>query len=525
MPTRVIQVPKDSEQAPKLVVADIQHGEYVVLSRIWDRSDNSKLTAQNYQQFQKEIDVTCLSQDILDALEITSRLGFEYIWIEALCVIQDDEDDCSKQARTMANTFGLAALTISATAASDSQSGIFNERRVYHSPRLGRNKDRYLRLHLLRWNWDIERSPLAQSGWAAQERMLSPRVLHFTRRQIVWECASEWYYEASGITDKNYGSGQVDQSYRKAVFQPVVNAELMVQLTETGRLGSNRHPFDLDRNPSIRPGLNRFANPLKPWLQNVAEYSGRSLPVPSDKLPAVAGIAAIVDDGTMGDYLAGIWSRSIEIGLSWSRQYALLTRPAEYRAPSWSWASIDGKICYDIPTCIKQAPTEPIQKLECVEKHRPTLVEHSMILRYPEEPFMGVAKGSYIVLEGSCITYEQFTKAIGDDKFFHAIVVPDYTSLFDCSVCGSGEEGTGEHVHDISDLLGLFMFLHGESWDEYDGYVTLLILRKSHDDFATFERSGIVRLARENAFGENDPQDFARALDDLGFERKSVKLL
>lgn len=525
MPTRVIQVPKDSKQTPKLVVTDSQHGEYVALSQIWDRSDSSKLTAQNLRQFQQEIDLTCLSQNFLDALEITRRLGFEYIWIETLCIIQDDEDDRSREASKMANTYGLAAMTISATAASDSQSGIFSDRHVYYSPILGRNKDRYLRPKLLRWNWDIERSPLAQRGWAAQERMLSPRVLHFTKRQIIWECASAWYYEASGITDESTGSGQIDHSYRKTVFQPIVNAKLTMNLTGTDRLGSNRQPGNSDNDSNVKSGLTEFAKLLKPWLQNVAEYSGRSVTVPSDKLPAVAGIAAIIDNGTMGDYLAGIWSRNIEIGLSWSRQYALLTKSAEYRAPSWSWASVDGKISYDIPTRIRQPQTEPLHSLDWVEKHRPALVEHNMVLQYPWEPYMAVTKDSYIVLGGSCITYQQFTKAIGDDSFFTATVVPDCSSLFDCPCCGPGNEGKGEHVHNVSDLLGLFMVLHGERWHEYDGYLTLLILRESQDNSAAFERSGIVRLAREACWGENDPEDFARALDDLGFERKLVKLL
>lgn len=522
MPTRLIQVPKDNTQAPKLVTTGAQYGEYIALSHIQHGSDTSKLTTLNFQQSQQEIDLTRLPQNFLDAFEITRRLGFDYIWIKELCIIQDDEDDLKGESTRMVNTYGLATLLISATAASDSQSGILNERHVYYSPLLGSNKDLHLRLRLLRWDWDIERSPLAGNGWAAQERMMSPRVLHFTKRQVIWECASEWCYEASGIPDKRYGSGQIENSYRKAVFQPIVNDKLKVLLSQTEQPEVNRQQADSMDTKSEDDSLG-FTKRLRPWLQNIAEYSGRSLSVSSDKLTAVAGMAAIIDDGTVGDYLAGTWSKGIEIGLAWSRQNKLLTRPAEYRAPSWSWASLDGKISYDVPTCVTQPSTGPLYKLRWVVDHVPTLVEHNMNLRYLRETYLGVQKGSYIILEGSCIILEQFLEKQRDDEFFHVTSVLDSSPLFDCPVCRAG--GEEEHVDHTVDVGSLWLALYGEKWDSYDGHMNFLMLKKSQDDPTAFERTGVARLSRSDAFGKNDPEDFAKALDSLGFQRRSLRLL
>jgi len=87
------------------------------------------------------------------------------------------------------------------------------------------------------------------------------------------------------------------------------------------------------------------------WYSAVDEYSIRRLTFPSDKLPAMAGIASRIQAVTYDEYLAGHWRREMERSLFWSPWYPdpvdlrdPPARAAEYRAPSWSWASIDGRI-------------------------------------------------------------------------------------------------------------------------------------------------------------------------------------
>jgi hypothetical protein len=161
----------------------------------------------------------------VDALTITRQLRFQYLWIDALCIIQDSAEDWAEESPKMASIYGQAALMISATAAENCHSGILNDLHVHYSLALGR-KNLYLRQHLLRWDWDIQHSPQARRGWATQERVLAPRIVHFTIRQMIWECASKWHFEVSGIVDKKRGSGQIRQRYRKEVVQPMVTRAL-----------------------------------------------------------------------------------------------------------------------------------------------------------------------------------------------------------------------------------------------------------------------------------------------------------
>lgn len=274
--------------------------------------------------FQKAIDVDSLPKNFIDALTITRRLGFQYLWIDALCIIQDDAEDWAGESPKMASIYGQAALMISATAAENCHSGILNDRHVHYSPALGRKKNRYLRQHLLRWDWDIQYSPLASRGWAAQERILAPRIIHFTGRQLIWECASEWHYEASGIVDKQRGSGQIRQRYRKEVVQPMVTKALENERKDETNQDDERQREDRKQQQSDRDGshdgteTHKLIGRLEVWHQCVDEFSKRSLTVPSDKLPAIAGLAAVINDGTVEEYLAGIWSKNIGFGLAWA---------------------------------------------------------------------------------------------------------------------------------------------------------------------------------------------------------------
>jgi hypothetical protein len=97
--------------------------------------------------------------------------------------------------------YGNATLMLSAIATEDLNSRFTDARTIHYSPALGLNKDRYLCRRLLRWPDYIDYSPLAREAWAAQERILAPRIVHFTKHQMIWEYGERLKYEASGILD------------------------------------------------------------------------------------------------------------------------------------------------------------------------------------------------------------------------------------------------------------------------------------------------------------------------------------
>ncbi|KAH6881575.1 heterokaryon incompatibility protein-domain-containing protein [Alternaria rosae] len=243
-------------------------------------------------------------------------------------------------------------------------------------------------------------------AWVMQERYLSRRTLCFLEREAIWCCCEiiqdqNGQVMSPGITTLNLRTGlkalarayerpwllegsedendERAQICSKEGFVCTVNQEdtvdedsrldpskplpILVHVTQDGKLG---HLLDLRAppyrtptpptliRPSDEPAFYRFlvsiirstVNNL--WYSTVDEYSMRQLTVPSDKLPAMAGIASRVQAITHDDYLAGHWRRGIERSLFWN---ANTTHPCEhparalrYRAPSWSWASIDGNI-------------------------------------------------------------------------------------------------------------------------------------------------------------------------------------
>jgi len=500
LPKRVIEISGDPSVAPKLLVSTGETGQYVVLSHCWGKTPIAKLTDSLIPAFQKAIPFDLLSKSFSDAIDITRRLGFRYLWIDALCISQDNAEDWREEAPKMASYYGRSALMISATAAEDSSKGFLHDRHVPVSPMLGPERRYCLRQRLLRWDWDIDRSILSTRGWAAQERMLSPRILHFTKRQLIWECAEGFKFEASGIQEVQVGSGQIDQRFSKKKLQPYVTRAF-------------EPPMDLiDEEVQRKDILER----VRAWQQCVDEYSSRSLTIPSDKFHALSGVASIINhDGKMGQYLAGIWSNYVAAGLAWGRQYALLTPPPAYRAPSWSWASVDGTIGSLIlaspPKLLE--PTHNDEGRMWAAKFDIELVEHLIKLQDESNPYGTVLEGSYIVIKGTYITadeHRRLSKQLDNIGFDGQSIGLDKSNAFSCPCCGPRGpddlgDGSDEDDDDDFDPRGrkrdygdphydLCLFLFSDVWHNPGGFVDLLLLRWTDKDKKIAERVGLSRI-------------------------------
>lgn len=155
LPKRVIEIPNDPAVAPSVCLSEGKIGEYLVLSQCSGDVKTSAIT-----RFPAKLDVETLPKTLADAIAIARRLGYQYLWAGPLCIIQGDKSDWEEESSKFASTYGQASLMLSATEGSDSNSGILHERHILYSPTLGLNKNRFLRLHLLRWMWDLKHSPL-----------------------------------------------------------------------------------------------------------------------------------------------------------------------------------------------------------------------------------------------------------------------------------------------------------------------------------------------------------------------------
>jgi len=279
------------------------------------------------------MELSTLPRTIRDAVRVCRALSIPYLWVDSICIIQENTTDFEQEAPTMAKVYGNSVFTISAVYSPDCTSGFLHhivrldwkrlESEVGHNIILYRGDD-------IDWEFMLSRyAPLAKRGWTLQERALSSRVLHFGTRTC-WECRNLqvpelWSVQSTGDSIERQ---EEMESYARHMMP---------------RLVPHTIPDSVGR-----PWLNQY------WSHIIMDFSRRDLSHPRDKLPALEGLARRLQSQMAGDiYLSGLWaSYLVPEGLLWSRDpyepaylvHAQTTESNEPRAPSWSWAAYDGEI-------------------------------------------------------------------------------------------------------------------------------------------------------------------------------------
>lgn len=304
--------------------------EYASLSHCWGKTHVIQTTKENLSERMKGIEWDDLPRTFQDAIIITRSLGIRYIWIDSLCIVQDDIHDWNKESVRMAAIYSNSSINIAATGASDSLGGCLSPRSLKHSvPRceiksfpIETHKDFskpsiFVRpsLESVHHRYSTNSSyitdlpdsltaPLLSRAWVFQERYLAPRTLHFHPSEMVMECKSGIRCECSGL-DK------------------------VVAI-------SRRSSLDLkfDRTKIFNS-----------WFTVVEEYSRLRITRESDRLPALTGVATVFQRKLECRYLAGLWENDIARGLLWDVTRYECTRSQrnvrrQRYAPTWSWASL-----------------------------------------------------------------------------------------------------------------------------------------------------------------------------------------
>ncbi len=329
LPSRILELDRrdSASDEVRLLVTSDEFARYACLSYCWGKDQVfPKTTIENLEERCKGILVSALPATIRDAIAFTRKLGLRYLWVDCLCIVQNDPLDWRRESAQMANIYQNSYITLAAAMSADAQGGLFscaspdNVAHLFtHTDSRGTSNEVYTRWsvpHNYFWNdtgidqnWgDSDQLPLFHRGWAFQERLLAPRVLSFRSNELVMECMTENVCECS-FADDNPG-------FPKAVF-----ADTLENL-ETGS-----------------------ENAIDKWAKLAEEYSEMVLTFGSDKLPAISGIAKFIQQRTNATYLAGLWSERLLPNLCWSVE-SLEKRPLEWRAPSWTWASVDAAISF-----------------------------------------------------------------------------------------------------------------------------------------------------------------------------------
>lgn len=400
LPARLIDIGDGNDQAPRLVITSAIHEgdrsklKYTALSYCWgsktelDRAPYLRTTHVTLEEYMHTIPLEKLPKTILDAMTLTRRLGIRYLWADSLCILQPEEvgdakatKDWEKQSSEMADVYGGAWLTIAASWGKSMHDGIFISRQAEPSSgctiSLASLQDPEQSGLISLAPSDVStfvdsiEQPLYSRSWALQERVLSTRILICNRDQLVWECQSTCITE-SGFRMRSIGAMRLDHEFLvKAKAEPAA-------------------VYDT-------------------WRCLVSDYCLKSISNPSDKLPAIAGVARRLHELNNDKYIAGLWRGSIlddllwahkpaeiyaDQGHSWSyREYRVKNKlepcargkPQTYIAPSWSWASTTGGVRWPYA-----------KRTDDSHKYWSTIVEHIVKPR-GEDSFGQVVAGLLII--------------------------------------------------------------------------------------------------------------------------------
>ena len=184
-----------------------------------------------------------LSKTFQDAITITRKLGIQYIWIDSLCIVQDDKEDWRAESSKMDSVYGNSYLTINASYAKDGSEGCLCHTKALETPgtRIPLS-DGDLSLpciyvdvpfpHLEVWGYDVtERSSLDHRAWALQERLLSPRTLHCTSSELVWECYCSIRCQCNLVNLLEGGRRKV-LSLKQMWYQAIVKRDTRISLSK-----------------------------------------------------------------------------------------------------------------------------------------------------------------------------------------------------------------------------------------------------------------------------------------------------
>lgn len=163
------------------------------MSHAWGSKPFLTLTSDAYHSFLREIPFNDLTKTFKDAIEITRRLGLDFIWIDSLCIVQGDEEDWEKESSLMANVYGGSTINIAASSAVDGSQGCFLKPLYFSGglqSRISVNGVSAIRnFHNGQVHDDSTVSSyLATRAWTLQERLLAPRTIHLGDRGAFWEC-------------------------------------------------------------------------------------------------------------------------------------------------------------------------------------------------------------------------------------------------------------------------------------------------------------------------------------------------
>lgn len=326
---------------------------YACLSHCWGSVEMLKTTKASIANHStRGVLISALPQTFHDAIYTCRTLGVSHIWIDSLCIVQDDLQDWSTQASRMADVYENSFFTIAATSAKDAAEGLFH---MTNPQFRGAGLPGYPDIHIWRIppnpsgqfperlgdsgpRHDPEDWPLLKRGWTYQELALSPRTIHFGEQEVFWQCQQSYERQCSTIP-----------------FQPIS--------------GFAHHSLRSAEVEGLGQGYMQ-----RQWYTAVQKYSSRELTFDKDRLPAIAAIAERISTFRPNDrYLAGLWESTVLFDLIWYSPDPIsdITRGnigTHVHIPTWSWAILRNEVRWPWSHDQKyRLPGQPLRNSEVLD--------------------------------------------------------------------------------------------------------------------------------------------------------------
>ena len=495
LPTRLIDVnPTPNGLSPFLLETQGALGRYVALSYMWGNGLPLKLTKQNLNAFKSSIPWGKIPKTLQDAMIITHRVGLRYIWIDSLTIIQDDRNDWEVEAKKMADVYSNAYFTISAAESIDCHYGILNRRdasieHIQVWPPLPDQKEDEVkivysdellpgRIYARRmWSRYLRLWPVDKRAWTFQERILSPRVLCYSRDEIVWSCRCATATELWPWLDPTPGMDALARALGLDSLFNIDEGSFVEIMTLVPRFSD---ADEIEEYISDPDNIKEYLSDL--WCKVVEQYTTRHLTFLSDKLPAIFGVAAALRSDPMrarhlGAYHGGIFEGTLPRALAWrtipsdKRQFTYQGISTSCQAPTWSWASVESYVLFVFNRWESRA--EDQCKLVAMDDKEITL------------------RGYVVATEVECIT-EGHMASFG---------LPLYN--FDCSrrfVRVLWDMSAGLVAQLPKTVMCLLLGYEEPCTQDLGGYVLVLVPVANHGQTGVFQRVGIALRVNRKCF-------------------------
>jgi len=313
LPTRVLDIGTTDSTSPiRLISSNGLKADFAALSHCWGGITPLTTTKATLASRMQQIEMSELHKTFQEVVQIVRRLNIRYLWIDTLCIIQDDPKDWMQESVKMCQVYRDAYVNIAASAAADCTAGLIHRFVPSLQGTSGKNDETKIAIRISGIHSRQRAAPLEVRAWTLQEDLLARRVLYFAERQLLWRCKAIAASEDGLLDGLEY---------------------------EESTLSRMRRDF-------VKLDGGHRAEAYQSWRRLAETYSRRKVTFEKDRLPALAGITPHFRDLLGDEPILGLWRDELVAGLLWVTHYDAIRSPVQ-GIPSWSWMSIKGGINYD----------------------------------------------------------------------------------------------------------------------------------------------------------------------------------